>query len=100
MYFFLMHSFLEIVVTSNKENYPNKTNKIKTSKYSLITFLPKNLYVQFSKLANIYFLIIGIMQMITTISITDGKPVIFGPLTIVIGVSMLKDAFEVFPILI
>ena len=32
-------------------------NKISTSKYTCLTFLPKNLMLQFSKLANIYFLV-------------------------------------------
>jgi phospholipid-transporting ATPase len=50
--------------------------------------------VQFSKLANAYFLIIGAMQMVDAISITDGKPIIFGPLCIVVGISMIKDFFE------
>ena len=34
--------------------------------------------------------------MITAISITDGKPVIFGPLLIVVSISMMKDFFEDF----
>lgn len=34
--------------------------------------------------------------MITAISITDGKPVIFGPLLIVVSISMIKDFFEDF----
>jgi phospholipid-transporting ATPase len=50
---------------------------------------------QFSKLANVYFLIIGVMQMVNAISITNGKPVIFGPLAIVVSISMLKDFIEV-----
>lgn len=32
-------------------------NKISTGKYSVFTFLPKNLIEQFSKLANLYFLV-------------------------------------------
>ncbi len=52
-----------------------------------------NLMFQFTKLANAYFLIIGAMQMVNAISITNGKPIIFGPLFIVVGISMLKDFF-------
>jgi len=37
-------------------------NQITTSKYTVITFLPKNLIDQFSKLANIYFLLMMILQ--------------------------------------
>jgi hypothetical protein len=40
-------------------------NNIRTSKYTIITFLPKNLIDQFSKLANIYFLLMMILQVIS-----------------------------------
>ena len=40
--------------------YP--ANKIKTSKYTILTFLPKNIYEQFQGLANFYFLGIVILQ--------------------------------------
>lgn len=33
-------------------------NKIATSKYSIISFIPINLLEQFSKLPNLYFLVI------------------------------------------
>lgn len=36
-------------------------NKIKTSKYTALNFVPKNLIEQFSQLANIYFLGISVM---------------------------------------
>ena len=36
-------------------------NQIKTAKYTYLSFIPMNLMVQFSKLANAYFLIIGAM---------------------------------------
>jgi phospholipid-transporting ATPase len=69
-------------------------NSINTSKYTTLNFVPKNLIVQFSKVANIYFLIIGIMQMIRPISVSGGFPVIFIPLSIVVGVSAIKDFSE------
>ena len=60
----------------------------------MLTFLPKNLFEQFSKLANVYFLLISFMQMIKSISISAGSPVMLMPLTFVIVVSMIKDIFE------
>ncbi len=39
-----------------------KSNKIKTSRYTIITFLPKNLFEQFRRAANCYFLFIMILQ--------------------------------------
>lgn len=38
-------------------------NKVRTSKYSLITFIPKNLLEQFRRVANIYFLFLVILQL-------------------------------------
>jgi magnesium-transporting ATPase (P-type) len=86
-------SFTNIVYqTANSRNYPS--NAIKTSKYSTLTFLPLNLYNQFKKMANMYFLIISVMQTFKSISISDGKAAMALPLMFVIIVSMLKDAFE------
>ena len=39
-----------------------KTNYINTSRYTFFTFVPKNISEQFSKLANFYFLIIGLKK--------------------------------------
>lgn len=32
-------------------------NSISTSKYTVLSFVPKNLFLQFSKMANLYFLV-------------------------------------------
>lgn len=40
------------------------TNAIRTTKYTWLTFLPKNLFEQFSKMANVYFLFIMLLQII------------------------------------
>jgi phospholipid-translocating ATPase len=43
--------------------YPR--NKIRTAKYTPLTFVPKNLYFQFHNIANIYFLFIVILQVLS-----------------------------------
>ena len=45
-----------------------KNNTISTTKYNLITFLPKALLYQFIRLANIYFLFMTIIQCIPILS--------------------------------
>ena len=40
--------------------YPR--NKIRTAKYTPLTFIPKNLFLQFHNIANIYFLFIVMLQ--------------------------------------
>jgi len=51
---------------NNRFNYAN--NFIKTSKYTLLTFLPLNLFEQFQRAANFYFLCLFILQLIPEIS--------------------------------
>ena len=53
-----------------------------------------NLYTQFSKASNLYFLMIAYMQTINRISITGGKSMMAYPLGAVVLVSMIQDAFE------
>ena len=82
----------DIKFNENSQNFKN--NKINTSKYTFWTFIPKNFIEQFSKLANIYFLLVGFLQMISEISASGGVPVIFFPLIIILIVSGVKDLFE------
>lgn len=49
---------------------------------------------QFSKMANFYFLIMMGLQMYKPISDSGGVPLVAPPLAIVVGISMIKDAFE------
>ena len=48
------------------------SNAIRTSKYTLLSFVPMNFLHQLSKMANIYFIFITCIQMIKPISITMG----------------------------
>ena len=70
------------------------SNKVETTKYSCLTFLPKNLFEQFSKMANCYFLIMTALQMMPGLQDFYGAATTLMPLTFVVGVSMIKDAFE------
>ncbi|CAD8067999.1 unnamed protein product [Paramecium sonneborni] len=81
-------------IITNIQDRDLPDNTIKTCKYTFWTFLPLNLIEQFSKMANIYFLIIGYLETIALISITDGQPIIWFPLFIVIAISAVKDFFE------
>jgi hypothetical protein len=38
------------------------SNKISTGKYNALTFLPKNLFYQFSKMSNAYFLFLALLE--------------------------------------
>ncbi|XP_064475067.1 probable phospholipid-transporting ATPase IM isoform X2 [Ornithodoros turicata] len=72
-------------------NYAN--NYIKTSKYSFLTFLPRNLFEQFQRLANFYFLCLLVLQMIPQISsLTPWTTAV--PLVVVLSLTALKDAID------
>jgi hypothetical protein len=45
-------------------------NEVITSQYKAWNFIPRNLFLQFSNVANLYFLFIGILQIIKPISTT------------------------------
>jgi phospholipid-transporting ATPase len=68
-------------------------NTVTTSKYTALNFLPKNLAEQFRRLANIYFLIISILQLATDLSPTS-KYATAGPLFIIVTISAIKEAVE------
>lgn len=75
----------------NTKVFPS--NYISTSKYSLITFFPKSLLLQFKRYANIYFLIIAILQSIAIISPLNPFTAL-APFVFVIGLSMLREGYE------
>ena len=77
----------------NLENYHFKDNKIDTTKYNLITFLPKALIIQFVRLANIYFLISAILNCIPIISPLSPATAVV-PLIIVLSVSIIREGIE------
>lgn len=68
-------------------------NAISTAKYNLFSFLPKFLFEQFRKYANIFFLFIALMQQIPNVSPT-GRYTTLVPLLIIISLSALKEIFE------
>ena len=54
-------------IRADSTTYPSdkvNANAISTTKYSLITWLPKSLWEQFRRIANVYFLLISILMII------------------------------------
>lgn len=68
-------------------------NKVRTSKYSLITFVPKNLLEQFRRVANIYFLFLVILQLFSIFGAPNAQIGML-PLLAILGMTAIKDAFE------
>ncbi|XP_076127026.1 phospholipid-transporting ATPase ID [Alosa pseudoharengus] len=69
------------------------TNAIKTSKYNAITFLPLNLFEQFQRIANAYFLFLLVLQVIPAISSLSWFTTVV-PLVLVLFVTAAKDAID------
>ena len=52
-----VESSLWIAYTKRRKRKP-QTNRIQTTRYNILTFLPKNIFEQFRRVANIYFAIL------------------------------------------
>ncbi|ERE82925.1 putative phospholipid-transporting ATPase IC [Cricetulus griseus] len=68
-------------------------NAIKTYKYNGFTFLPMNLFEQFKRAANFYFLILLILQAIPQISTLAWYTTLV-PLLLVLGITAIKDLVD------
>jgi len=85
----------KILINKSPQLQKFAKNSISTGKYTLISFLPKFLYEQFRKYANIFFLTIGLLQQIPGISPT-GRYVTLVPFLIILAITALKEIVEDF----
>lgn len=79
-----------------KNDHPNGRlvgNKIRTTKYTLLSFVPKNLLEQFHRVANLYFIFIVLLNWFPQIN-AFGKEIAMIPVLFVLGVTAIKDLFE------
>lgn len=79
--------------TSSGLHSTHPSNKIQTTKYSLISFVPKSIFHQFSRVANLYFLFTAIVMCIPSISPLNPFTAI-GPLSVVLLMAMIKEGIE------
>ncbi|KAF3777253.1 Phospholipid-transporting ATPase 1 [Nymphaea thermarum] len=75
------------------DKYEFTGNEIRTSKYTVITFLPKNLFIQFHRLAYLYFLAIAALNQLPPLAVF-GRTVSLFPLLFVLFVTAIKDGYE------
>lgn len=76
-----------------RSNKPYVDNFIRSSRYTVYDFVPKQLIFQFSKLGNFYFLVMGVLQMIPGLS-TVGRWTTIVPLGIFVAFSMAKEGYD------
>ena len=85
------------IISLNNENV-NSTkhflkNYIRTTKYTLVSFVPLGLLYQFMRLSNCYFLLVTILQSIPAVSPLNPLTAIF-PLMFVLTLSMAREGYE------
>lgn len=96
-------SFRTIVAQQSGYTVPKEQelipdNAITTSKYNIITFVPRSLFEQFRRAANIYFLVISILMLLGTYTPLFESPLdpfsTLFPLIMVLIITMGKEGME------
>ncbi|KAG5350639.1 hypothetical protein C0989_009999 [Termitomyces sp. Mn162] len=82
-----------IALNNTAANGEFPSNSVSTSKYNLATFIPKFLFEQFSKYANLFFLFTACIQQIPGVSPTNRYTTIV-PLAVVLLASAFKEVQE------
>lgn len=81
-----------------KGKQPNRFfpgNTIKTTKYSLLFFIPMNLFKQFHRLANLYFVGLAILNFVPVVNAFQPEVALI-PICVILCLTALKDAWEDF----
>lgn len=80
-----------------KEN-PNRHyrgNQVKTSKYTVLSFIPKNIFEQLHRFANLYFVGIVVLNFIPVVNAFQPE-VSMVPVCVILTITAIKDAWEDF----
>ena len=77
----------------DRTGHEHINNTILSTRYTLYNFIPRQLFAQFSKLANFYFLCVSILQMIPGLS-TTGTYTTIVPLLFFVTISVAKEGYD------
>ncbi|KQK18404.1 hypothetical protein BRADI_1g42310v3 [Brachypodium distachyon] len=75
-----------------EEGFRYPLNEVATTKYTLVTFLPKSLFEQFRRVANFYFLVTGVLTLTRLAPYSAVSALL--PLCVVIIATMVKEGVE------
>ncbi|OLN88113.1 putative phospholipid-transporting ATPase DNF3-like protein 1 [Colletotrichum chlorophyti] len=75
--------------------YPYVSNAIRTSRYTIYDFVPKQLFFQFSRIGNFYFLCVGVPQTVPGLSTTGNITTVL-PLLFFVLVTIAKEGYDDF----
>ncbi|KAM7031209.1 phospholipid-transporting ATPase VA-like [Passerculus sandwichensis] len=68
-------------------------NRLKTTKYTALSFLPKNLFEQFHRLANVYFVFIALLNFVPAVNAFQPE-LALAPVLFILAVTAIKDLWE------
>ncbi|XP_051021117.1 phospholipid-transporting ATPase VD [Acomys russatus] len=68
-------------------------NRIRTTKYTLLNFVPRNLFEQFHRAANLYFLFLVVLNWVPLVEAFQ-KEITMMPLVVVLTIIAIKDGLE------
>lgn len=68
-------------------------NRLKTTKYTALSFLPKNLFEQFHRLANVYFVLIALLNFAPAVNAFQ-PGLALAPVLFILAATALKDLWE------
>ncbi|XP_032488547.1 probable phospholipid-transporting ATPase VD isoform X1 [Phocoena sinus] len=68
-------------------------NRIRTTKYTLLNFVPRNLFEQFHRVANLYFLFLAVLNWVPLVEAFQ-KEITMLPLVAVLTIIAIKDGLE------
>lgn len=73
--------------------FPPANNRVKTTKYTALSFLPKNLFEQFHRLANVYFVFIALLNFVPAVNAFQPE-LALAPVLFILAVTAVKDLWE------
>lgn len=74
--------------------FMDRNNYVSTCKYEWYTILPKNLFEQFHRVANMWFLLVSVLQLLPFQLSPTSSWATIAPLSVVLTFTLLKDAYQ------
>ncbi|XP_055034231.2 phospholipid-transporting ATPase VB [Misgurnus anguillicaudatus] len=79
----------------DQPNHQYAGNAIKTNKYRLWSFIPMNLFEQFHRMANLYFVGLAILNFVPVVNAFQPEVALI-PICIILSLTAIKDGWEDF----
>ncbi|KAH8895828.1 phospholipid-translocating P-type ATPase [Thozetella sp. PMI_491] len=88
-----LRPYNERPLVDERRGHPYLSNVIRTSRYTVYDFIPKQLLFQFTRLGNFYFLCVGVPQTIPGLSTTGSYTTIL-PLLFFVLLTIAKEGYD------